>query len=120
MNKSSGFVLIGLISLLSAIEVIPVNAQSQRPKIGLVLSKDGKEIPTGRILARKVDSDNFQDATAFLNNGGQKGRQSAFITTGSYRINTFLFEIVIADQIKIFENDRFQSSRIDKINIVKF
>jgi uncharacterized membrane protein YqiK len=73
-------------------------------KIGLVLSKDGKEIPTGRILARKVDSDNFQDATAFLNNGGQKGRQSAFITTGSYRINTFLFEIVIAEQIKIFEN----------------
>ena len=73
-------------------------------KIGLVLSKDGKEIPTGRILARKVDSDNFQDATAFLNNGGQKGRQSAFITTGSYRINTFLFEIVMAEQIKIFEN----------------
>jgi uncharacterized membrane protein YqiK len=73
-------------------------------KIGLVLSKDGQEIPTGRILARKVESDNFQDATAFLNNGGQKGRQSAFITTGSYRINTFLFEIVIAEQIKIFEN----------------
>ena len=73
-------------------------------KIGLVLSKDGQEIPTGRILARKVDSDNFQDATAFLNNGGQKGRQSAFITTGSYRINTFLFEIVMAEQIKIFEN----------------
>lgn len=73
-------------------------------KIGLVLSKDGKEIPTGRILARKVESDNFQDATAFLNNGGQKGRQTAFITTGSYRINTFLFEIVIAEQVKIFEN----------------
>ncbi|AWI26568.1 SPFH domain-containing protein [Flavobacterium pallidum] len=73
-------------------------------KIGLILSKDGREIPTGRILARKVDCDNYQDATAFLNNGGQKGRQTAFITTGSYRINTFLFEIVIADQIKIFEN----------------
>ncbi|MDI9310770.1 MAG: SPFH domain-containing protein [Limnohabitans sp.] len=73
-------------------------------KIGLVLSKDGKEIPTGRILARKVDCDNYQDATAFLNNGGQKGRQTAFITTGSYRINTFLFEIVIVDQVKIFEN----------------
>lgn len=73
-------------------------------KIGLILSKDGKEIPTGRILARKVDSDNFQDATFFLNNGGQKGRQSAFITTGSYRINTFLFEIIIVDQVKIYEN----------------
>ena len=28
-------------------------------KIGLVLSKDGAEIPTGRILARRVDSDNI-------------------------------------------------------------
>ena len=73
-------------------------------KIGLVLSKDGKEIPTGRILARKVESDNFQDATAFLNNGGQKGRQTAFITSGSYRINTYLFEIIIIDQVKIYEN----------------
>jgi uncharacterized membrane protein YqiK len=69
-----------------------------------VLSKDGKEIPTGRILARKVASDNFQDATAFLDNGEPKGRQSAFITTGSYRINTFLFEIIVADQVKIYEN----------------
>ncbi|WP_367768685.1 SPFH domain-containing protein [Flavobacterium sp. WC2421] len=73
-------------------------------QIGLILSRDGQEIPTGRILARKVTSDNFQDATAFLNNGGQKGRQTAFITTGSYRINTFLFEIVIVEQIKIYEN----------------
>ena len=73
-------------------------------KIGLVLSKDGKEIPTGRILARKVESDNFQDATAFLNNGGQKGRQTAFITSGSYRINTYLFEVMITDQVKIYEN----------------
>ena len=73
-------------------------------KIGLILSKDGKEIPTGRILARKVPSDNFQDAEAFLNNGGQKGRQTAFITTGSYRINTFIFEIIIVDQVKIYEN----------------
>ena len=73
-------------------------------KIGLVLSKDGKEIPTGRILARKVESDNFQDAAAFLDNGGQKGRQTAFVTTGSYRINTFIFEIVVVDQVKIYEN----------------
>ncbi len=73
-------------------------------KVGLVLSKDGKEIPTGRILARRIPCDNFQDAKAFLDNGGQKGRQTAFITTGSYRINTFIFEVVIADQTKIHEN----------------
>jgi uncharacterized membrane protein YqiK len=73
-------------------------------KIGLVLSKDGAEIPTGRILARKADSDNFQDAEKFLDNGGQRGRQSAFMTAGSYRINTHLFEITITDQVMINEN----------------
>lgn len=73
-------------------------------KIGLILSKDGKEIPTGRILGRRVDCDNYQDAKSFLDNGGQKGRQTAFITSGSYRINTFIFDISITDQVKIFEN----------------
>lgn len=73
-------------------------------KIGLVLSKDGAEIPTGRILARKVDSDNFQDAQKFLDNGGQRGRQTAYITAGSYRINSYLFDVTIADQVIINEN----------------
>ena len=73
-------------------------------KIGLLLSKDGAEIPTGRILARKVDSDNFQDAQKFLDNGGQRGRQTAFMTAGSYRINTMLFDVTIADQLIIHEN----------------
>jgi len=31
-------------------------------KIGLILSNDGLELPTGNILGRKVESDNFQDA----------------------------------------------------------
>lgn len=73
-------------------------------KIGLVLSNDGAEIPTGAILARKVDSDNFQDAEKFLNNGGQKGRQTAYITAGTYRINTYAFTITIADMVIIHEN----------------
>jgi len=73
-------------------------------KIGLVLAKDGDEIPTGRILARKVNCDNFQDAEKFLNNGGQRGRQTGFMTAGSYRINTFLFDIAITDQVTIHEN----------------
>ncbi len=73
-------------------------------KIGLVLSKDGSEIPTGRILARHTESDNFQDATKFLDNGGQRGRQTSFMTAGSYRINTHLFEVALTDQLVIHEN----------------
>src|SRR5437868_4940727 len=73
-------------------------------KIGLVLANDGQEIPTGRILGRKVNSDNFQNAAEFLINGGQKGRQTAYITAGTYRINSYAFTITIADMVIIHEN----------------
>jgi uncharacterized membrane protein YqiK len=73
-------------------------------KIGLVLAKDGKEIETGRILGRKVECDSFQDAETFLKTGGRKGRQTAIITAGSYRINTFLFEVEITEMTQIPEN----------------
>lgn len=61
--------------------------------IGLIIAKDGAAIPNGRILAQKVDCDNFQNAVAFLKNGGQKGRQAAYITAGSHPINRSLFEV---------------------------
>jgi uncharacterized membrane protein YqiK len=73
-------------------------------KIGLILSKDGAEIPTGNILGRKVECDNFQDTEKFLASGGQKGRQTAIITAGTYRINTYAFAITIADMVTIQEN----------------
>lgn len=72
--------------------------------IGLVLSNDGAEIPTGAILGRKVESDNFQDAVGFLNNGGQKGRQTAYITAGTYRINTYAFTVTVSPMVIIHEN----------------
>lgn len=73
-------------------------------KIGLVLSKDGAEIPTGNILGRKVECDNFQDANMFLTNNGQRGRQTNYITAGSYRINTMLFQVSITEMVRIRES----------------
>ncbi len=73
-------------------------------KIGLVMAKDGAELQTGLILARKVECDSFQDAESFLRNGGRKGRQTGIIPPGSYRINTFLFELEIVDMTNIPEN----------------
>lgn len=72
--------------------------------IGLISSKDGLIPKTGRILGRRVECENYQDAEAFLNNGGQKGRQSAFIPNGVYKINTHLFEVSIVKQATIQEN----------------
>jgi uncharacterized membrane protein YqiK len=73
-------------------------------KIGLVLARDGAELETGAILARKVPCDSFQDAVTFLKNGGRKGRQTAIITPGSYRINTFLFDVDVTDMVSIPDN----------------
>lgn len=73
-------------------------------KIGLILARDGRELETGRILARKVECDSFQDAEAFLKTGGRKGRQTAVIAPGSYRINTLLFEVSLADMTQIPDN----------------
>ena len=64
--------------------------------IALVVAADGKPIPAGRVLAREVTSDSFQDAAAFLKNGGERGRQLAFLTAGTYRINPALFDVVTA------------------------
>ncbi|KAB1231797.1 SPFH domain-containing protein [Chryseobacterium viscerum] len=73
-------------------------------KIGLILARDGRELETGRILARKVECDSFQDAEAFLKTGGRKGRQTAVIAPGSYRINTLLFEVSLTDMTQIPDN----------------
>lgn len=73
-------------------------------QIGLILAKDGAPIPTGNILGQEVDCDRFQDADKFLNNGGQRGRQATYITAGSYRINTMLFQVSVTDMVRIQES----------------
>lgn len=76
----------------------------EKGKIGLIQAEGGKEIPVGKILARKVECQNFQDAKAFLTNGGQKGRQTQFLTAGTYRINHRLFKVTNYDIVKISSN----------------
>jgi uncharacterized membrane protein YqiK len=66
-------------------------------KIGLISAKDGAQLPTGSILARHVDSDNYQNARMFLVNGGQRGKQVGYLNNGVYRINTLLFDVFQAD-----------------------
>lgn len=73
-------------------------------QIGLLIAKDGSELPTNTILGKKVECDSYQDAAAFIRNGGQKGRQTTYITTGTYRINTFVFDVVLAQMTQIQEN----------------
>src|SRR6185436_4745621 len=48
-------------------------------------------------LGRVIDCDNFQDARRFLLGSGEKGRQLAILTAGTYRINRAPFEVITAE-----------------------
>jgi uncharacterized membrane protein YqiK len=91
-------------------------------QIGLVIARDGRSIPTERILGTEVASENFQDAREFLVNGGEKGRQLGILTTGVYRINTALFEIVTTGNAEHhgMTSKQLEVTRIpdDKVGIV--
>src|SRR4051794_40132264 len=74
-------------------------------EIGLVVAADGAPIPPERILGRAVECDRFQDAEAFLRRGGERGRQIALLTAGTYRINTVLFEVINTHNARAYDGD---------------
>lgn len=76
----------------------------QEDSIGLVEAIDGRPLTAGHIFGRSVEGHNFyQDAEAFLQNGGQKGPQSDYIPPGTYRINTRIFKVTLVSAISIPE-----------------
>ena len=85
------------VSLADAIVIPP-------GKIGVIEARDGKPLGTGRIIARHVECDSFQDAQAFMTGGGERGPQMAIIAPGTYRINPLLFSVQLADAVDIPEN----------------
>jgi uncharacterized membrane protein YqiK len=90
-------------------------------EIGLIIAQDGASILSGQILAKTVDSNNFQDAEAFIKNGGQKGKQTAILTSGTYRINTELFTVITSKNAQEYgmkpEDLKVYTVESDKIGI---
>ena len=74
-------------------------------EIGLIVSVDGTSIPQGRLLGDEVDCDQFQDARKFLSNGGVRGPQIGFLRPGSYRVNTYAFDVKVQKATEIKENE---------------
>ena len=89
--------LLFTVSLADAVVVPP-------GKIGVVEARDGKPLPAGRVIAREVQCNSFQDAAAFINNGGERGPQSSLVAPGTYRINPFVFSVQMADAVDIEDN----------------
>jgi uncharacterized membrane protein YqiK len=75
--------------------------QIPQGSIGVVQACDGRPLPSGRVIARDVDCNFFQDARAFLENDGERGPQMKVIPPGKFRINPLLFTVTLADATEI-------------------
>jgi uncharacterized membrane protein YqiK len=73
-------------------------------KIGVVTARGGHPLSGGRVLAKQVECDSFQNARAFLTGDGERGPQITIIPPGDYRINTELFTITEEKVLEIPDN----------------
>ncbi len=75
--------------------------QIPQGSVGIVESIDGQPLPKGRLLADDVECNSYQDAKAFLRNGGRKGPQVTILVPGTYRINTAVFRVEHAPALEV-------------------
>src|SRR5262249_1084147 len=68
-------------------------------KVGYVYARDGSPLPPSQTLGRIIDCNHFQDARAFLEHEGQRGRQRAILREGVFAINLALFVVVTEDKV---------------------
>ena len=69
-------------------------------QIAYVFARDGKPLAPTQTLGKVIpEGNNFQDAKAFLQNGGQKGPQRGIIREGTYAFNLAQFVIITQDKI---------------------
>ena len=72
--------------------VIPAN------KVGLVTALDGEPLPEAEYVAKTVTShSDFQDASKFLQAGGQRGPQFDVLRPGTYYINPMMLKVELDD-----------------------
>ena len=75
-------------------------------RIGYVYARDGQPLTPVQTLGKVVGCNNFQDARAFLEAGGQRGRQRAILREGVYAINLSLFVVITESGVYCTEQDQ--------------
>ncbi|HEY5999769.1 MAG TPA: SPFH domain-containing protein [bacterium] len=67
-------------------------------KVGLITALDGEALPEDEYVAKPVEGhDNYQNASKFLQAGGQRGPQFDVLKPGTYYINPMIFKIDLDD-----------------------
>jgi len=68
-------------------------------KIGYVFARDGQPLPPTQTLASNVTANDFQDVSAFLKSGGQRGPQRKILREGTYAINLAQFVVITNERV---------------------
>jgi len=68
-------------------------------KIGYIFARDGKPLEPAQVLASNVTAQDFQDVTAFLQSGGQRGPQRRIMREGTYAINLVQFVVITEERV---------------------
>lgn len=67
-------------------------------KVGLVTALDGEPLPEAEYVAKPVTGHNdYQNASSFLQAGGQRGPQFDVLKPGTYYINPLIFKVELDD-----------------------
>jgi uncharacterized membrane protein YqiK len=84
-------------------------------EIGYLFARDGQSLPPTQSLASNLRAHDFQDATAFLRGGGQKGPQRMLLREGTYAINLALFVVLTRDHLFYLPLDRSEEAVFGKM-----
>jgi len=84
-------------------------------RVGYVFARGGVPLNADQTLAANPGAVDFQDARAFLVNGGQKGPQRQILREGSYAINLAQFVVVTRDDTFALRLDGADSALLDQM-----
>jgi len=83
------------------VEIQPASVV-QANQVGLVTAKDGTPLAAGELVASVIEGhSDFQDASSFLANGGQRGPQYDLLKPGTYYINPLMFDVRLDNVIVV-------------------
>jgi uncharacterized membrane protein YqiK len=67
-------------------------------RVGLITALDGEPLPEAEYVAKPVEHhDNYQNASGFLQAGGQRGPQFDVLKPGTYYVNPLIFKADLDD-----------------------
>lgn len=105
LNGETGFqpqVLRGglhyLMPIQYAVHMAPLVTITQG-KVGYIFARDGAPLEPSQVLASNVTANDFQDVTAFMKNGGQKGPQRLILREGTYAFNLMQFVVITEERV---------------------